>query len=1015
MRKKKGFTLIELLAVIVILAIIALITVPVVIKIINNSKKGAAEDSAYGVVEAAKLFWMSNQVDFVNNNEEVTFTCKPNKTCTTVMAGSSETMLDLTGTKPTGGTVKIKNGAISVTNLKFGEYYCNKTKLEEKIVCGTSEVESEPEDLTYIISFETDGGTIMLPKVVEPGQTLGNVSNPRKIGYTFTGWLDENSNPVTSTTLITSDITLYAQYEIKNVTVTFNSDGGSSVDSITFQEGSMIDPLPETTKAGNNFLGWFNGQEQLTTSKMIMNDTTYIAHWEERTVTVTFNSDGGSSVSPRTIPEGSTISDLPTSTKLGYTLSAWKNGSNTLTTSTVINADITYTAEWAVKNVTVTFNSDGGSSVSSQTVQEGSTINPLPTTTKSGNEFLGWYDSSDNQLTTSTIINNDITYIAKWHNQLAAYSNSGHVIYYDPVSTTTCDASTFNLDNVKNGTSTCYRWRTIKDDANTMTMQLDHNLLSNVGWENISTNITTAMQNMATATSTWTRVPALTYSYDSTAASTNYGILSCTNGTCTINGTTINNVKARLIEGEEVANITRTQTNGNTTADNFTIASDNYFYFSSTGKTVGGQTGGTGNKNLSWLIENTKTDSSSGATNDSYSNNTSKGYLTLSPRSARNNFYLVYYEGFLGYYSNGESGIGARPVIKVQKSANNITFNYNDGVTSNLVRSYKLFDKLGQLPTPNQRENYTFKGWNTKQNGTGIYVDENTIVNFNILYAIWQDNRVQDFIYNTSNPSPEKYTASYTGTYRLEVWGAQGGNASDVYQGGRGGYSTGTITLNQGDELYVVVGGQGVGCYSVSTCPGGYNGGGNGYVYSGTVGSGGGATHIGTFNSTLLSHNSNTGLYIVAAGGGGSMNNSDNLSYANGGYAGGLIGGVVQGTSGKSHKNDGTGGTQTQGGTYSLYYNSSFSGLSTSSSNGKFGAGGTYSTTNSDVFVAGGGSGYYGGGVGYLTGGTGGSSYIDGVNNGSTIDGEHEMPSPLGGTEIGHSGNGYARITYLGN
>ena len=53
MKRKKGFTLIELLAVIVILAIIALITVPTVIKIINNAKKGAAEDSTYGPTKVA--------------------------------------------------------------------------------------------------------------------------------------------------------------------------------------------------------------------------------------------------------------------------------------------------------------------------------------------------------------------------------------------------------------------------------------------------------------------------------------------------------------------------------------------------------------------------------------------------------------------------------------------------------------------------------------------------------------------------------------------------------------------------------------------------------------------------------------------------------------------------------------------------------------------------------------------------------------------------------------------------
>ena len=55
--RKKGFTLIELLAVIVILAIIALIATPIIVGVINDAKKNAFKDTAYGIIEAGKLYY----------------------------------------------------------------------------------------------------------------------------------------------------------------------------------------------------------------------------------------------------------------------------------------------------------------------------------------------------------------------------------------------------------------------------------------------------------------------------------------------------------------------------------------------------------------------------------------------------------------------------------------------------------------------------------------------------------------------------------------------------------------------------------------------------------------------------------------------------------------------------------------------------------------------------------------------------------------------------------------------
>ena len=63
MRKSKGFTLIELLAVIVVLAVIALIATPIVLSLVNNAKKGAAEASAYAYVKEVETYIMLTKLN----------------------------------------------------------------------------------------------------------------------------------------------------------------------------------------------------------------------------------------------------------------------------------------------------------------------------------------------------------------------------------------------------------------------------------------------------------------------------------------------------------------------------------------------------------------------------------------------------------------------------------------------------------------------------------------------------------------------------------------------------------------------------------------------------------------------------------------------------------------------------------------------------------------------------------------------------------------------------------------
>ena len=256
----------------------------------------------------------------------------------------------------------------------------------------------------------------------------------------------------------------------------------------------------------------------------------------------------------------------------------------------------------------------------------------------------------------------------------------------------------------------------------------------------------------------------------------------------------------------------------------------------------------------------------------------------------------------------------------------------------------------------------------------------------------------------------QTFTAEITGSHKLEVWGAQGGDCHGIL-GGRGGYSIGYKELNKNTKLYNVVGGGGsyIGDGLEKISNGGYNGGGKARNQNETTdtedfSSGGGATHIAiTNNRGVLANyiNNQTEVLIVAGGGGGVGYGYEN---ATGGYGGGEIGGSPS----KAHSNTvkATGGTQTTGGTKGSEGN-----------NGIFGHGGDCVTTNFSAAGnkgSGGGGGWYGGGSdgSYANSSAGGSGYVGNVTNGQTIAGNQTIPSPTGGTEIGHTGNGYCKITW---
>ena len=257
--------------------------------------------------------------------------------------------------------------------------------------------------------------------------------------------------------------------------------------------------------------------------------------------------------------------------------------------------------------------------------------------------------------------------------------NPGDLVYFDPVSTDTCDSTHTTSE-------TCYKWRVITvGDDNTkenITVQMDHNIVNKSAWSasiNTEGGPVTALAALETATSGWNRLSGITYSYDTSLNGTNtganYGTLSCTSGACKIGSgeNFTSSLKARMITGEEIRALTMNAgAASETLADNWTLASsyNDYFYFSNSGYELGTKTSGTGSTDLAWLIENIHENANSGATANTYGD-TISAYWTLSPVSDDSySAWLVAHNGSLNTSVVGDDfNFGARPVITIPKTS----------------------------------------------------------------------------------------------------------------------------------------------------------------------------------------------------------------------------------------------------------------------------------------------------------------------------------------------------------
>lgn len=287
------------------------------------------------------------------------------------------------------------------------------------------------------VTFEPQGGSAVSDKHYNQlPADYGILSESARDGYTFMGWFTEEGTKIKENDPVTGDITLYAHWE-KDPVVTFNANGGffKAGDTQTVSESKLCSyggPVGYITVPGHHtatFLGWFteeSGGEQISSDTIVTTDVTFYAHWGYKPV---LDTDGGiiegsfEGFPSADSPENYKIEELPEVRKDNYTFDGWYHGDTKVEEDDTIDlsSDKIIKAKWIRKDsVTITLNPNGGTlpdnTSNTFTVYSGNTAASLPTPSREGYDFEGWFTaaSGGEQVKADTVVSSDMTVYAHW-------------------------------------------------------------------------------------------------------------------------------------------------------------------------------------------------------------------------------------------------------------------------------------------------------------------------------------------------------------------------------------------------------------------------------------------------------------------------------------------------------------------------------------------------------------------------------------------------------------------------
>jgi uncharacterized repeat protein (TIGR02543 family) len=617
---------------------------------------------------------------------------------------------------------------------------------------------------SYTVIWNPNGGSVSPTSTTKThGSTLGTLPTPTRAAdvqytYTFKGWFTAatGGTQVSASTTVTKNVTYYAQWTatLRSYTATFNGNGGGtpSPSTITKTYGSELGTLPTCSRTGYTFLGWYtasSGGTKISSTTKITGTVTYYAQWSINSYTLTYNVNGGNAVSPasKSVQYGSAYGTLPTPTKSSdaeytYAFAGWytaASGGTQVTTNTTMGAgNTTIYAHWTAtrRSYTATFNGNGGGTPSPSTITKtyGSELGTLPTCSRTGYTFLGWYTASSGgtKISSTTKITGTVTYYAQW-------SINSYTLTYN-----------VNGGNAVSPASKSVQYGSAYGTLPTPTKSSDAEYTyAFAGWytaasggTQVTTNTTMGAGN-TTIYAHWTATRrSYTIGYQTTYGSlnrTSQSVAYGSKGSCTLTMPSNNAQYTYTFQGwYTAANGGGTKVGSSLTLETPSVTGAATYYAYVT-RAVNRYT-------FTFNANGGSTPSSSSITKNY---NEAIGTLPTCSRAADNTYTYT----FAGWFDTSATSGGTQLTTTTKVTSNKtwyarwtatyknytVTWNGNGGTPSKSSSSFHYNDALGTLPTAT-RTGYTFKGWSTSASGS-VNVSTTTKVTGNVTYyAVWQIN-----------------------------------------------------------------------------------------------------------------------------------------------------------------------------------------------------------------------------------------------------------------------------------